>query len=151
MNSDVPSSALSNCLSPKRSDLSRLSHPVSRTPPHSRSCSSSCHAGSFSACQENEPSSAGTRLSFPHSFPKAERSACQLHLEEKHCQFGKGKKHNNLPVECIHPYNRGWRGRRTQVLKKTKTQWCQSTQSMAQDKYHRYSSSIGPSLSSTIW
>lgn len=71
VNWDVPSSALSNLLSPKWSDLFRLSHPTSRTPSHSRSCSSSCHAGSFSACQENEPSSAGTRLSpFLTPFPK---------------------------------------------------------------------------------
>lgn len=61
-------------------------------------------------------------------------SACQLHLEKKHCQFGrKEKEHNNSPVDCFLPYNRGWTSWSTQALEKRKTQWYQSTENMAQD------------------
>ena len=153
MNGDVSSSAISNLLSPKWSDLSRLSHPSSRIPSHSRSCSRSCHAGSFPACQEKQAFLCWHKDSpFPTPFPKPRDLLASSTWRRSSANLGrKGKEHNNPPVDRFLPYNRGWTGRSTQVLEKTKTQLCQSAQSMAQDNDHRYSSSVGPSLLGTVW
>lgn len=83
---------------------------------------------------------------FPTLFPKARDLLASSTWRRSTANLGrKGKEHNNPPVDCFLPYTRGWTGRSTQVLEKTKTQWYQSTQSMTQDNYHRYSSSVGPS------
>lgn len=89
---------------------------------------------------------------FPTPFPRLRDLLASSTWRRSTANLGrKGKEHNNPPVDCFLPYNRGWTGRSTQVLEKTKTQWCQSTQSTAQDNYHRYSSSVGPSLFGTVW
>lgn len=109
-------------------------------PPHlqmlfySRNCNRNCHAGSFPACHENKPASAGTRLP-PLLFFQSQDiclSAPPGGEALPICEERK-KEHNNLPVDRFLPYNRGWPSRSTQVLEKRKTQWCQPTQSMAQD------------------
>lgn len=92
-----------------------------------------------------------TRLSLPHSFPKPRDLLASFTWRSTANLGRKGKEHNNAPVDRFLPYNSGWTGRSTQVLEKIKTQWCQSTQSMAQDSFHRYSSSVGPSLFGTVW
>lgn len=67
-------------------------------PPHlqmlfySRNCNRNCHAGSFPACHENKPASAGTRL--PSLLFFQSQDICLILA--KHCQFVKKGKRNTI-------------------------------------------------------
>lgn len=92
-----------------------------------------------------DPSLPARKMSFPllaqdspspTPFPKLRNLPPSSTRRSSTVNLGrKGKEHSNPPADRLLPCNRGCTGRSTQVLQKTKTQWCQSTQSMAQDNY----------------